>query len=197
MVKIIIFFIFLGITFNCTIRKNNCQNEIAKKLFENKIKLLEDSSTFKLDSLVYEFEEFTNIKSTSDGNYFGRFKVEERDLKEWKNWYELNKNKLCYDIKEDKIYLKYSKINSANFSSNPRVNLWGCNLGGSNKSEMGASPAQAMANQVGGSVKAFVGGGGAEYKVNGSGRNIYNGTMIRSADRASQQTRLTTFQRKP
>jgi RHS repeat-associated protein len=89
-----------------------------------------------------------------------------------------------------------ARINSSNFASNATVNLWGCNLGGSKPDAIttGQNHAQHMANNLGGNVtvNAFNGGGGAEFKqVNG--KNVYDGTMIRSADRSSQRVIQTAY----
>lgn len=88
------------------------------------------------------------------------------------------------------------RINSGNFATNAVVNLWGCNLGGQDKNDIatGNNHAQHFANQLGGSVtvNAFNGGGGAEFKQSG-GKNVYDGTMIRSADRGSQRVIQTAY----
>ncbi|MFW5872942.1 MAG: RHS repeat-associated core domain-containing protein, partial [bacterium] len=90
------------------------------------------------------------------------------------------------------------QIDKNNFEGNARVSLYGCNIGGYTRSSASNSFGQGFANYMGGNrtVKAFTGGGGAEFNTrNGDGRTIlYTGTMIRSADRSTQQTRLTTFQ---
>ena len=89
-----------------------------------------------------------------------------------------------------------ARIDRHNFSTSATVNLWGCNLGGSNSSAItsGASHAQTMANHLGGSVSvnAFNGGGGAEFKQIGDAI-IYDGTMIRSTDRGSQRVIQTAY----
>jgi RHS repeat-associated protein len=91
------------------------------------------------------------------------------------------------------------RINASNFSSTATVNLWGCNLGGEDSKALttGQSHAQRLANSLGGNVtvNAFNGGGGAEFKqVNG--QNVYDGTMIRSADRSTQRLILTAYKPK-
>ncbi len=93
---------------------------------------------------------------------------------------------------------EFKKIDANNFSNNATCTLWGCNQGGYKPSGSSRSAAQALANQLGGNktVRAFVGGGGAEFKRQ-NGRNVYDGTMIRSADRRTQITNLTIFKKKP
>jgi hypothetical protein len=91
------------------------------------------------------------------------------------------------------------RINSANFSPTATFNLWGCNLGGSSVDERksGMNHAQSLANSLGSdvTVNAFNGGGGAEFKTV-NGKNIYDGTMIRSADRSSQRVIQTAYKPK-
>lgn len=90
-----------------------------------------------------------------------------------------------------------ARVNAANFAPNAIINLWGCNLGGSKTSDIatGQSHAQYMANSLGNNVtvNAFNSGGGAEFKVNGRGQIIYDGTMIRSKDRTSQRCIQVTY----
>ena len=90
-----------------------------------------------------------------------------------------------------------NQIKKDNFTDDASVTLWGCNLGTNNKYTDGTnapSHAQALANHLGGNrqVKAFNGGGGAEFKQQ-NGKNVYDGTMIRSADRSTQKVNLTTY----
>jgi RHS repeat-associated protein len=88
-----------------------------------------------------------------------------------------------------------SRISASNFSSNAVVNLWGCNLGGADRGSIttGASHAQYLANHLGRSVtvNAF-NSSGSEFKTR-SGVNVYDGTMIRSADVRTQTVRQTSF----
>jgi RHS repeat-associated protein len=92
---------------------------------------------------------------------------------------------------------EFNQIDSNNFSPNARISLYGCNLAGSKPANAGGSPAQAIVNRIGNGAtsQALQGGGGAEF-MQRNGRNVYNGKMIRSADRSSQRQRLTKFQAK-
>ena len=87
------------------------------------------------------------------------------------------------------------QINTGNFESNSRTTLWGCNIGGYNTGGASGSFAQSFANYMGGTVRAFTGGGGSEFPSVG-GRATYTGRMIRAADRPTQVTNLSTFHRR-
>jgi len=86
------------------------------------------------------------------------------------------------------------QIDKNNFEDNARTTFFGCNIGGYQNSSAANSFGQTFADYMGGNrtVKAFT--GGAEFTTSG-GRVTYSGTMIRSRDRNTQQTRLTTFQK--
>jgi hypothetical protein len=90
-----------------------------------------------------------------------------------------------------------SQISTNNFEDNARTTFYGCRIGGSDNSSASSSFGQTFANYMGGNrtVKAFT--GYSEFtSTGGNGRNeTYTGRMIRSADRISQITRLTTFQK--
>ena len=80
------------------------------------------------------------------------------------------------------------------FSEGVRITMYGCNLAGSSTEDADFSPAQAAANALGGGaiVRALQGGGGAEFKQQ-NGKNVYDGTMIKSSDRNKQKSDLTIF----
>ena len=92
-----------------------------------------------------------------------------------------------------------NQIDKDNFEANSRIILNGCNIGGTTKSEASSSFGQKLADYFGGNrtVKAFTGGGGAEFPTrNGDGQSeIYNGKMIRTSDRANQQTKHSVFRK--
>ena len=91
---------------------------------------------------------------------------------------------------------EFSKINTSNFEEGARVCLWGCNMGGNDANSLD-NPAEAFLDQLpkGGTVRAFVGGGAESKQKNG--KNYYDGTMIRSADRKSQRTKMKKFTSSP
>ncbi len=91
------------------------------------------------------------------------------------------------------------KIDSENFTDDANVTLWGCNLGTNNHSSTGKklpSHAQKLATHLGKNrqVQAFDGGGGAEFKTK-DGQIVYDGTLIRSADRTTQEVKLSTYKK--
>ena len=90
-----------------------------------------------------------------------------------------------------------SKIDVSNFSKDSKVTLWGCNAGNVVK---GADPiAQTFANRLnlGGNNTVMALDGWSEHKQSSTGKLIFDGTMIRSKDRATQKVNLTTFKPKP
>jgi len=106
---------------------------------------------------------------------------------------EANEQLYDYDKREINVNTM-GQINKSNFSNEARITFYGCNIGGKNRSSASSSFAQSFANYLGDNrtVKAFT--GNAEFTSTGS--NVtYSGRMIRSVDRISQKTRLTTFQK--
>jgi RHS repeat-associated protein len=91
-----------------------------------------------------------------------------------------------------------SKIDASNFSKDSKVTLWGCNAGNVHK---GAGPiAQIFANHLnlGGSNSVRALNSWSEHKQSSTtGKLIFDGTMIRTIDRATQKVNLTTFKPKP
>jgi len=89
------------------------------------------------------------------------------------------------------------QINADNFTKDATVTLWGCYLGGATNDPNEKSHAQALANHLGENrtVKAFK-GSGAEFKQDKNGNNVYNGTMIKSTDRYTQEVNLNTFKKR-
>jgi hypothetical protein len=89
------------------------------------------------------------------------------------------------------------KISRENFTKDATITLWGCNLGGENEADAKryASFAGYLAVHMGRGRKVYapVGGGGQEFKQDSQGNNIYDGTMIPSANRASQKTNMRLF----
>jgi len=105
-----------------------------------------------------------------------------------------------YDVSDnttDPMQREFNQIDKTNFEDNCRVTLYGCNLGGTGTADADNSPAQEFANVLGGNAtsNALQGGGGAEFKQK-NGKNVYDGQMIRSADRKSQKQKLTEFKPK-
>jgi hypothetical protein len=89
------------------------------------------------------------------------------------------------------------RIDKNNFTSDAKCTIWGCNVGGQTQEQGNSYRSFAGHLSVhlgrGRKVYASVGGGGQEFKVDENGKPIYDGTMIRSADRKSQQVNLTLF----
>ncbi len=90
------------------------------------------------------------------------------------------------------------QLDITNFTADAAVTLRGCNLGGNDSKNAQTQPSHAkeMAKHLGKNrtVKAFSGGGGAEFKTR-NGKNVYDGSMIRSSDRNSQKENLTEFKK--
>jgi RHS repeat-associated protein len=83
------------------------------------------------------------------------------------------------------------KINNSNFSSEAKVNLWGCNAGWFNDTTPKEYAfAQGLANHLNATVGAF--DSYSEFKQK-NGNLLFDGTMIRTKDRATQKVKQSVF----
>lgn len=89
----------------------NCDNNIAKDIFKAELQFIEsylngeDVKLDKLSLIISKVEIITSIESESDGNYLGKFKPTNKDLKNWKFWYDSNKDNLCWDKDKNVLYI--------------------------------------------------------------------------------------------
>ncbi len=89
-----------------------CDNRKAILAFEKDLKAIDsliNNPNVNLKDLpvtIERLENVTNIQSSSDGNYFGKFHPTKEDLKKWSEWFNNNKSKLCWNNKEVKYYSK-------------------------------------------------------------------------------------------
>lgn len=98
----------------------------------------------------------------------------QKDYRILNNWSNPNNN---YNPDNDN---EVEKINAENFVTNARVTLWGCNAGFTGVG-YGTPIAQAFSNHLNSNqVRAF--NDYSRFKQNASGKNIYDGTMIRESD---------------
>ncbi len=89
-------------------------NVQALKFFNEQINIIQKSVkkhanvTFKeVDAAIRILEKVTEISSTADGNYFGRFNPSQIDYDKWKVWLEKNiKNIRWDDIKNDMLAMR-------------------------------------------------------------------------------------------
>lgn len=88
---------------------SNAQKNNAKKMFEEKVSIIEDNLDDKtidgFSDAVTSIEHITGILSFKETEYTD-FKIPNRfNLEDWKSWLDLNKNGLNYDAKKDEFYL--------------------------------------------------------------------------------------------
>lgn len=110
--RIINFWACFFMVFIFTSCSSQCNNAKAKEKFLKNITLLKnsiedkDSNLKDIPQTIEEMESVTSIYSKSDGNFFGKLKPTKLDIDEWENWYIKNKDYLCWNEKESKMYLK-------------------------------------------------------------------------------------------
>jgi hypothetical protein len=80
---------------------------IAIKYYAKNIKYIESyilyDSMINVPSAIATLERITQIHSSSSGDYFGKNNPSTEDLTKWKTWFEINKDKLCWDNKKDEL----------------------------------------------------------------------------------------------
>ena len=107
---------------------------------------------------------------------------------------EADAQKGNYDLREINGN-NVSGIDGTNFESTATSTFYGCWIGGdqnwTDQQIKAFSFGQKLADNIGGTVKAFTSSG--LFKTNSSGKIVYDGTMIRAIDAKSQKTRLSTF----
>lgn len=98
----------------------------------------------------------------------------QKDYRILNNWSRSDNN---YNPDNDN---EVEKINAENFVTNISITLWGCNAGLTGE-RYGTPIAQAFSNHLNSNeVRAF--NTSSRFKQNASGKNIYDGTMIRESD---------------
>ncbi len=82
---------------------------IAIKYFILNMKYIENyiyyDSMINIPSAIATLERVTQIRSNSSGDYFGKNNPSIEDLLRWKNWFEIHKDKLCWDNEKKKLML--------------------------------------------------------------------------------------------
>ncbi len=88
------------------------QND-PQKIFQEHIKviecLLKGEEVHNLKSTVEFLEETTDIKSEVDFGWEIMYSPTDQNLKDWKDWFKKNKNRLYWDEKEQKVKVKEKK----------------------------------------------------------------------------------------
>lgn len=103
--KKIILLLFINLIINSC--KAQCNNELAINQFEKDLQIVTssiqnpNSNLKELPSVIQRIEKVTSIESESDGNYLGKFNPTTADTVKWKNWFENNKSKLCWNKKDN------------------------------------------------------------------------------------------------
>lgn len=107
---LLIIFLFTGISCNS---KNFKQNNKAQKEYLLNIEIIEKfivdkgtSNSEILDSAILFMETVTNIKSDFIPGYEITLVPNEKNLKDWKDWYKKNKKRLYWDENEQKVKVK-------------------------------------------------------------------------------------------
>nr|WP_294793142.1 hypothetical protein [uncultured Mucilaginibacter sp.] len=89
------------------------KDDKACKMFSDHLAVIKESvekkkpvNASKINEAISFLEQVTLIKSTSDGNYFGRFSPNEQDFNNWNQWFKKNKSMLYWEEKERKVKVK-------------------------------------------------------------------------------------------
>jgi len=89
------------------------KDDKACKIFCDNLAVIKESvekkttvNASKISEAISFLEQVTLIKSTSDGNFFGRFNPTKQDFNNWNQWFKKNKQMLYWDEKEQKVKLK-------------------------------------------------------------------------------------------
>lgn len=105
--------LLLSIILFSSCNTNDCNDEKACSFFKEQLSVVSQSvdkeetiNVEKINTAILNLEAITNIKSTSDGNFLGRFDANKEDLKKWNDWFEKNKHRLIWDSEQAKIKLK-------------------------------------------------------------------------------------------
>ncbi|MDB5157908.1 MAG: hypothetical protein JWR50_2615 [Mucilaginibacter sp.] len=90
-----------------------CRVQKASKLIEEKLYIIEQKvrhdSTLNFNEIepaILFLEQTTGIRSESNGDYIGRYQPTLNDYKKWKNWFELNRDRLYWDSQEQKVRVR-------------------------------------------------------------------------------------------
>jgi hypothetical protein len=105
---------------------NSCNNQNAKFYFENRLNAMkiyiycmldnynsiDSENIFLLDSIlmgsimdgILNFQYLTGIHSESTHDFAGTYQPTKNDVLKWEEWYNLNKEFLCWDEKTGLIY---------------------------------------------------------------------------------------------
>jgi len=104
--------LLLSIVFFSSCSSSECNDEKACTFFTEQMNVIEASikgddslNVESINTAILNLEEITNITSSSDGNYLGRFNPSKKDFKNWRDWYKSNKHRLYWDDKEKKVKL--------------------------------------------------------------------------------------------
>ncbi|MCF6350833.1 MAG: hypothetical protein L3J23_07375 [Flavobacteriaceae bacterium] len=112
--KNIYLLIFLIITLSCKSFDFNNQNYTkSQNIYVENIKLIDGyvlhekviENGIDLENAALFLEKLTGIKSDVDDFEF-MIDPSEKNLKKWKKWFKRNKEKLCFDEKEQKVKVR-------------------------------------------------------------------------------------------
>ena len=102
--RIVCLFLFFS---SCSTIRNGCVDAKACEVFVSHLTRIDNSlksdTDFGQDSSVVFLQNLTKIKSTAGGNFFGRFKPLQKDLENWRDWYETHKSELYWDARDKRV----------------------------------------------------------------------------------------------
>ena len=95
-----------------------CNNKVAISIFEERLSIIRtyilqrESEPMKEINIgtmlfsLYNFEFLTKIESESDSNFFGTWAPTLNDIKNWKDWFSVNKDIICYYKEKNILFLR-------------------------------------------------------------------------------------------
>ena len=82
----------------------SAQNNKAQTVFEENLAFLAAcigndaiDTCYRVPGLIFFFEKLSAIESEADGTFFGKLSPTARDIENWRQWYNVNKNRLIWD----------------------------------------------------------------------------------------------------
>lgn len=102
---------------------SSCQNELAIQYYKGRLNAMklyllsvenEDWFLAKIGDLsidgvidgIENFEFLTGIESESEANFMGKYQPTRNDVFKWEEWFQQNKEFLCWDDEYNVIYLR-------------------------------------------------------------------------------------------
>lgn len=76
------------------------------EIIENYLKDVNSDPALKRIEAINFLEDLTKIESESDGNDLGKLNPTKNDLQKWTNWYSINKSKIYWSVKDNKVHVR-------------------------------------------------------------------------------------------